>query len=259
MSNKKLNWSHDEDHFTKKSSLFKKVFQGSTKKTQKQIDDTSNLIGLNITGNMSMYFETLRDSLLQTKDSSSQLPSLIAIISCYKGEGVSTIASNLAAMLAQSSDNHVLLVDVNYRDPSAHQILGVSLSPGLGEVIFNGQDIKTVIQPTVIDNLFILSAGEIEKDSNINFDSQAFTDLLHTLKHDYSFVIFDSPAIGATSSSVRLAGLLDGVILVAESERVRWEAAQRVKGQLVKANANILGVVLNKKQFHIPRWLYKTL
>ena len=187
MSNKKLNWSNDEDHFTKKSSLFKKVFQGSTEKTQKQIDDASNQTGLYIAGNMSRYYETLRDSLLQTKDSSSKSPSLIAIISSYKGEGVSTIASNLAATLAKNSDNHVLLVDVNYRDPSAHQILG------------------------------------------------------------------------ATSSSARLASLLDGVIIVAESEKVRWEAIQRVKGQLVKANANILGVVLNKKQFHIPRWLYKTL
>ncbi len=259
MSNKKLNWSNDDDQFTKKSSLFKKVFQGSTKKTQKQIDDTSNLIGLNITGNMSRYFETLRDSLLQTKDSSSQPSYLIAIISCNKGEGVSTIASNLAATLAKSSDKQVLLVDVNYHDPSAHQILGVNLSPGLGEIFFNGQDVKTVIQPTVIDNLFILTAGEIDKDSNINLESQAFADLLHTLKNDYSFVIFDSPAIGATSSSVRLASLLDGVILVTESERARWEAVQRVKEQLIKANVNILGVVLNKKQFHIPRFLYKTL
>lgn len=259
MSNKKLNWSHSEDLFTKKSSLFKKVFQGSTEKTQKQIDDTSNIIGLNITGNMRRYFETLRDSVLRTKDSSSQSPSLIAIISCYRGEGVSTIASNLAATFAQSSDNHVLLVDINYRDPSAHQIFGVKLSPGLGEIFFNGQDIKTVIQPTVLKNLFILSAGEIEKDSNINFESQAFADLLHTLKHDYSFVIFDTPPIDVTSSTARLASLLDGVILIIESERVRWEAAQRVKEQLVKANTNILGVVLNKKQFHIPRWLYKTL
>ena len=259
MSNNKLNWSNDEDHFTKKSSLFKKVFQGSTGKAQKQIDDTNNLIGLYIAGNMSRYFETLRDSILQIKDSSSQSPSLIAILSCNKGEGVSTIASNFATTLAKSSDKHVLLVDVNYRDPSAHQIFDVSLSPGLGEVFCNGQDVKTVIQPTVIDNLFILSAGEIDRDSNINFDSQVFTDLLHTLKQDYSFVIFDSPAIGATSSSARLASLLDGVIIVAESEKVRWEAIQRVKGQLVKANANILGVVLNKQQFHIPRWLYKTL
>jgi len=257
MSNKKLNWSDGEDYFTKKSSLFKKVFQGSSGKAKKQIDDTFNHVGFigKVPGG---YFETLRDSLLQPKDSSFQVPRLIVITSCYKGEGVSTIASNLAATLALGDEKHVLLVDANFRDPSAHQIFGVNLSPGLGEILWNDQDSKTVVQSTVIQNLFILSAGEIEGDSTY-FESQVFADLLHTLKNDYGFVVFDSPAMSGTSSVARLASLLDGVILVTETERVRWEAAQRVKEQLDKANSNILGVVLNKRKFHVPRWLYKTL
>ena len=49
---------------------------------------------------------------------------------------------------------------------------------------------------------------------------------------------------------------------LAASEKGRQEleqAAQRVKERLVKANVPILGVVLNRKKYHIPRWLYKTL
>jgi len=44
-----------------------------------------------------------------------------------------------------------------------------------------------------------------------------------------------------------------------EAERSRWEVVQRTKELLVKSNANVLGVVINKRRFYIPKWLYRTL
>jgi protein-tyrosine kinase len=52
---------------------------------------------------------------------------------------------------------------------------------------------------------------------------------------------------------------LDGLLLVLESEKVRWEVAQSRSSALADMGANLLGVVMNKRPDHVPRWLYNTL
>jgi Mrp family chromosome partitioning ATPase len=49
---------------------------------------------------------------------------------------------------------------------------------------------------------------------------------------------------------------MDGVVLVVHAEKTRWEVAQRVKEHLEMANTNILGVLLNKKKYVIPKFIY---
>ena len=215
--------------------------------------------GLDIYGRGKEYYESLRYSLLRSENGTTELPRLIAITSCNRGEGVSTIASSIAVTMALHGDK-VLFVDANFRRPSAQKIFRVNLSPGLGEVLWNGMDTTRAIQHTTIQNLFILSTGEMEKDPAPKFESKEFIELLNVLKRDYSYVVFDTPPVQrAGNSAVCLAGLVDGVILVVETEKIRWEVAQRVKGRLVEGKANVLGVVLNKRKFHVPRWLYDTL
>ena len=72
-------------------------------------------------------------------------------------------------------------------------------------------------------------------------------------------MVIDLPAVNEASWTLRLARLCDGVGLVVEAERSRLEVVQRTKELLVKSNANVLGVVVNKRRFYIPRWLYRTL
>ena len=72
-------------------------------------------------------------------------------------------------------------------------------------------------------------------------------------------MVFDMPAAGRLGFLVRLASLVDGVLLVVEAERVRWEVARRPIEQLTRANVHLLGAVLNKRRQHVPNWLYRTL
>ena len=72
--------------------------------------------------------------------------------------------------------------------------------------------------------------------------------LVKELAQDFELVVCDLPAAGQASCTSRLAGLLDGVLLVVESERVCCEAAERGKELLMRADAQLLGVVLNKRR-----------
>lgn len=65
--------------------------------------------------------------------------------------------------------------------------------------------------------------------------------------------------MNSCSDVIALAGKVDGVVLVVESERTRREVALQYKDRLEKSGAHILGVVLNKRRFHIPEWVYNRL
>ena len=79
------------------------------------------------------------------------------------------------------------------------------------------------------------------------------------LKNVYRFIVIDAPAALKDMTALRLAGHVDGVVLVIESGRVRWEVAKQTVDLLKQANANVLGVVLNKRRFYLPNWLYQRL
>lgn len=212
-----------------------------------------------IPGRIRQHYETLGEQLLQSSDGSTEKPRVFAVVSCHRGEGVSTVATNLSTWLAQGGNGDVLLVDANTTHPSVHRIFKRKLSPGLVDILENGQGWGKTILGSPIQKLHILSAGSRDVNLSEIFDSDRFTKQLKSMKEPYRFVLVDLPAVSQTSIVPRLASLCDGVIIVVEAERLRWEIVQRVKERLVKAEADVLGVVLNKRRFPIPAWLYRTL
>jgi capsular exopolysaccharide synthesis family protein len=162
-------------------------------------------------------------------------------------------------MLAQLGEGRVLLVDANIRCPSAHRIFQTRLGPGLANILTADQDYRDIIASWRFQNLHILTAGIANGSSSGILRPAQFTKLINSMKKDYRYVVFDMPAVREARSAARLASLCDGVVLVVEAERLRWEVLLNAKAQLLKWNANVLGVVLNKRRFPIPEWLYQTL
>lgn len=218
-------------------------------------DDTTRNGGLpilDIPPKIREFYNTLRDRLMLAKGESREPPRLISLTSCYRGEGVSTVASNLAVTL--SHHGRVLLVDANLHHPSLHRIFKVELTPGLAETLESGQVAITVAG----HNFDVLAAGQMNGSLPRMVESpERLADVLKEYKEQYRFVIFDSPAVNESSAAVRLASLVDAVILVVEAERTRRETVLRVKEQLQQVEAKILGVVLNKRRFPIPGILYR--
>jgi Mrp family chromosome partitioning ATPase len=83
--------------------------------------------------------------------------------------------------------------------------------------------------------------------------------MFHTLKRDFPLIFVDLPAVDQPGACLSLVGKLDGVLLVLEAERVRSHVALQTKRLLEESHANVLGVVFNKRQNHLPGWLYRTL
>lgn len=84
-------------------------------------------------------------------------------------------------------------------------------------------------------------------------------ELLQHLRCHYDFVIIDAAAATASTNGFALARHVDGIILVVEAEYTRWPVVQNFIDRLVGSGGNILGVVLNKRRYYIPSFLYNRL
>ena len=182
----------------------------------------------------------------------------IALVGCRAGEGVSTIAELLARRSALQNGGRVLIVDTNSSSPSQHMRFAAKLSPGITNLEENGRPGLGCIQATAIKNLDVLAAGN--GDPELSPDAvKALAEALPDLKREYKTIICDLPPLTEHGPTIAMAALMDGVVLVVKAERTRWEVANKAKEELVQADSKILGVVLNKRQFNIPQWLYQTL
>ncbi len=183
---------------------------------------------------------------------------ILAFTSCYPGEGVSTVATNLAVSLAQKSQRPVLLVDANLEDPSLHRSLGLALAPGLAEYLAAPEP-AAELRLGSFRNVHVLCAGARPKGEIAGHDLERLGLLLRQMAQVYSQVLVDLPALSLSPAVPGLAALAEGVVLVLESERVRWQVAEKHIGDLGLARANFLGAVLNRRRYYVPHWLYRRL
>jgi protein-tyrosine kinase len=202
------------------------------------------------------HWEDILDRLPWPCPGSARAVRSLGLTSCCRGEGVSTMAAHLAATAASYQAGRVLLVDANLAHPSVARTFDVVPDPGLAECLRGGEPGDAFLQACSVEDLWILAAGKLCGSPARAFDSPRLPDLVRDLARQFDLVIFDMPSAGQASCITRLAGLLDGVLLVVEAERVGWEPARRAKELLVQGEAQLLGAVLNKHNERYPsnRW-----
>jgi Mrp family chromosome partitioning ATPase len=86
-----------------------------------------------------------------------------------------------------------------------------------------------------------------------------FEDIVKELREKFSLVLFDSPPLAESSDALIIVPVADGVIMVIEAEKTRWQVAESARERMAMQGANILGVILNRRRFHIPRFIYRLL
>lgn len=176
-----------------------------------------------------------------------------------RGNGVTSLVSEFGRYLVEQAGMRVLLVDANYLNPELHKIFTKPLSPGLGEVLA-GTAGEGAISPTTFKNLLLLTAGDREAFSrSVATDTARFRDTLNALATQADLVLLDGAPPTLSTESFYLASKVDGVIVVARSEKTRYQVVEANRKRLEEAGANVLGGILNCKKYHIPEWLYKCL
>jgi succinoglycan biosynthesis transport protein ExoP len=199
-------------------------------------------------------FRTLK-AHLQFLEKSHQ-PMVIQFTGANRQAGASTTAGNMALVLAWDlADHRILLVDANLADPSAQQTFGLSREPGLLNYLTEEIDLQQVVQATKRPNLEVIAIGKPATPVLSPFDLLKFATFLEEVRSRYNFVLFDSAPILSSSDSFIISTKVNGVILVAEANHTHYETIISIENHL-HDNTKLLGIVLNKRRFVIPKVLY---
>jgi len=76
------------------------------------------------------------------------------------------------------------------------------------------------------------------------------------MRDRFDLIVIDGPALTSfPEMRVAIAGI-DGTILVIEAERTAAVAAARTMAAIEDAGGHLLGLVLNKRRYIIPDWIY---
>lgn len=180
----------------------------------------------------------------------------VALISPGRGSGTSTCTVNLARALA-AQHGAVLLVDANSRSPSLHTLLQVGAGPGVAEVMRGEVPLTTAIQTTSIPRVSVVVAGRPTDESAPSSGTAAeFRTRVLDPAAGFEFVLVDCPAVNEFEDAAGTAAQCDGVILVLHAGRTLRQEAQAAKRLLVRANAHVLGLFLNRRKFYVPQFIY---
>lgn len=156
----------------------------------------------------------------------------------------------------KNSDS-ILLVDANLHEPSIHRYFGLHVENGLADILEHGHNWQKIIRPVRDSRLQVLTAGQTKMNPVELLGCDSFRAIVKEWKREYRYVIFNSPAVLNYTDSLSLASAVDGVVLVVKAGRTRWDSAQQAKQKLTAAQANVLGVTLNRRKMDIPDGLYK--
>ncbi len=191
--------------------------------------------------NIAEAFRSIRTSLMFS--SPSGLPKVIQITSTIPGEGKTTLASNLALVLADNGAK-VLLVDADLRKHRLHKVFGVPSSPGLSEAIISGVDRDFSIN-VPIDNLYLLPAGTTPPNPAELIGSQGMSKFIERAREGYDHVVIDSAPLLGLADSVVLSTKVDGIVYAVNSGLVNKDNLREGVKRLRRVHAPLLGAILN--------------
>ena len=196
---------------------------------------------------LSEAYRSLRTAVLLS--ASTRPPRVILVTSGQPGEGKTTTAVNLAIALVQLG-GRVVIIDSDMRRPRVASLLKLPpSSTGLSTYLTGQFSVDDVIVESQIPNLCVIPCGPIPPNPAELLSSAPMNRLLEELQQRFEYVLLDSPPVLHVSDAQILATRVEAVILVIHGGTTPREFINHARMNLLRVNANVIGVVLNNVDF----------
>lgn len=182
----------------------------------------------------------------------AQLPQLsgriVGFIASSSGEGTTTLASAYARIVGSHSRRRVLLLNATPDDLQ---------TPGVLPSLIAELPLGPCLLP-LSDNVSAGSLGGATTGDAL-WKLLASPELWQKLRHQYDDIVLDLPAASSSRLGLVSAALCDGIVVVLEAEKTRAPVVENLIASLRAVRAPILGTVMNRRRFHLPKRVYQWL
>lgn len=178
---------------------------------------------------------------------------VINVVSTVPNEGKSTIACNLARIMAAKYKN-VLLIDCDLRNVSVHKTLGISNRCGLTNIISEFREGVSIhsyegVQDVQFDGgyaLSVITAGHRVPNPSEVLGSKRLAKFLNQARQEFGYIIIDCPPVAVASDAIPLCNVSDGVLYVVDSKSSDKRKVKMAIGDVQRNGGHVIGLVLNK-------------
>jgi polysaccharide biosynthesis transport protein len=145
------------------------------------------------------------------------------------------------------SDQRVVIIDADLRQPAVHDAFSVPKEPGLVDVLAGRMNVDEVLQRPNDEGPFILPAGTAMPNIPGMLGSRRMDELLADLRSRFDLIILDSPPVLAAADARILAQKADATVMVVQWAKTRRESVRLALRQLTgTAGVRLAGVLLSQ-------------
>ena len=169
---------------------------------------------------------------------------VVMVTSALKGEGKTSLSSQLATSLARGGMK-TLLIDCDFRRSALHRLFDVPNEPGLCELLRGETTPADTIQPTTVDGLSLVTAGGFDPAALQALAQGGGRRLFDEFKADFDYVVVDSAPVLPLADSLLVGQQVDAVLLSVLRDVSRLPQIQAAHQRLRELDIPVLGAVVN--------------
>jgi Mrp family chromosome partitioning ATPase len=183
----------------------------------------------------------------------------VLFVGSKSNEGTSTLARQLAKAVSLRMEKSVLLIDLDRSRPDLH--VYSNLKPEYDAENGNGNEgpIEESLCRVEASSLYVMPLFKKTMITPRTLDTAKGSVFWEPLRKRFDLIIVDAPPATMFPDGLAIVSQVDGVILVVEAEKTRWQVALSVKENILKSGGNLLGTVFNKRRLYIPEFIYRYL
>ena len=161
--------------------------------------------------------------------------------------GKSFISTNLATILAQSN-KRVLIIDGDMRRGYLHRYFNHNNQQGLAEYLNAQQSIESIIKPTEVHNLDVITRGKSPVNPSELLSSAKLSELLEQVSPLYDHIIIDTPPVLAVTDGIIISQYAGVNLVIARYAKSQMKELELTLNRFEQVGVKVNGFILNDIQ-----------
>ena len=188
-------------------------------------------------------FRHLRSALMLSKPGQSSLCQTLLFTSAMPNEGKTTVAVNVARVLARSG-LRVALVDADVNSDGSRKFFGEGR--GLIDYLRGEVELDDILRTSDIPGLTIVAGGTTSGETEGLFLRPQLENLIKHLREKNHFVLLDGGPVLSADDPALLVPHADSVVLVTRPFHTRSRSIRRALDMLYQRQARHVTLILNR-------------